>query len=116
MDFIQDEIDSLLQLEALLFVYEAGSRTRSAPQLAVEMYVPAPAIAGWLDGFAARGLCEAVDGGYRVSDSEEVYGLLADVADCYLRRRISLTRLIFSPRPKDPRTSFSDAFRIRRDG
>jgi hypothetical protein len=114
VDFLHKHVTSLLQLEALLLVFESGQRTRSAAQLAIEMYVPAEAISSWLDEFADAGFCERVEGGYRVSGDKRVYELLADVADCYMRRRISVGRLIFSPRG-DPKTSFSDAFRLKRD-
>jgi hypothetical protein len=114
VDFIHKHVTSLLQLEALLLVFESGQRTRSAAQLAGEMYVPAEAISSWLDEFADTGFCERVDGGYRMSEEKRVYDLLADVADCYMRRRISVSRLIFSPRD-DPKASFSDAFRLKKD-
>jgi hypothetical protein len=114
VEFVHAHITSLLQLEALLLVFEGGQRTRSVAQLASEMYVPAAAIASWLEEFANRGFCERVDDGYRLPDDERVYQLLALVADCYVRRRISLSTLIFSRRD-DPKASFADAFRIRKD-
>ena len=114
--FVHSQITSLLQLEALLLVFESGQRSRSAAHLAGEMYVPASALEAWLDGFVAGGFLErAEDGGFRLPDDEEVYELLSEVADAYVRRRISLGRLIFSRPETDSRTSFSDAFRLRKD-
>ena len=114
--FVGSHITSLLQLEALLLVFESGQRSRAAAQLASEMYVPASALEGWLDGFVTAGFLErAEDGGYRLPDSPEVYELLTEVAEAYVRRRISLGRLIFSRPEPDSRTSFSDAFRLRKD-
>lgn len=115
VEFVRDHITSLLQLEALLLVFETGQRPRPVAQLAAEMYVPVPAVADWLDEFCARGLCERVEDGYRMSGDKRAFELLSAVADCYMRRRISLGRLIFSPSYEDPRSSFSEAFRIRKD-
>ena len=115
VEFVARNITSLLQLEALLLVFEGGRRTRSAEQLAAEMYVPAGAMAGWLDEFVASGFCERVDGDYRLPESEQVYELLSEVAECYLRRRISVSRLVFGASARDARAAFSDAFRIQKD-
>ncbi len=115
VDFITGHITSLLQLEALLLVFESGQRTRTAAQLSTQMYVPVSAIAGWLDEFVADGFCARGDDGYHLPESRQVYELLALVADSYVRRRISLGRLIFTPRYRDPKTSFADAFRFRRE-
>lgn len=115
VDFVRAHVTSLLQLEALLLVFENGRRSRSAAQLSGEMYVPASALAGWLDGFVAAGFCERTAEGYRLPDSETVYELLSEVADCYVRRRISLGRLVFGAPGEDARASFSDAFRLRKD-
>ena len=115
VEFVARHITSLLQLEALLLVFESGRRTRTAEQLAAEMYVPAGAMAGWLDGFVTTGFCERIGDEYCMPDSEEVYSLLLEVADCYVRRRISVSRLVFGATARDARAAFSDAFRIQKD-
>jgi hypothetical protein len=115
LSFVHRHISSLLQLEALLLVFEGGQRTRSPTELSAEMYVPASVLEQWLDGFTASGLCVQVEGGYRMPDSPDVYEILREVADCYLRRRISLSRAVFEAGRDDPRTSLSEAFRFRKD-
>lgn len=115
VEFIARHITSLLQLEALLLVFEGGRRTRTAEQLSAEMYVPAGAMTGWLDGFVEAGFCERADGAYCMPESEQVYELVAEVAECYLRRRISVSRLVFGATARDARAAFSDAFRIQKD-
>ena len=115
VEFVARNITSLLQLEALLLVFEGGRRTRTASDLAAEMYVPASALTGWLDGFVATGFCERVAGEYCLPDNQEVYDLLAEVADCYVRRRISVSRLVFGDSARNARAAFSDAFRIQKD-
>jgi hypothetical protein len=115
LSFVHKHITSLLQLEALLLVFEGGQRSRNPAELAAEMYVPAVVLEQWLDGFAAAGLCVKLDSGYRLPDSPDVYDILSDVADCYLRRRISLSRAVFEGARDHSRTSLSEAFRFRKD-
>jgi hypothetical protein len=112
---VHKHITSLLQLEALLLVFEGGQRTRQPNELSAEMYVPASVLEQWLDGFTTAGLCVHVEGGYRLPDSPDVYEILSDVADCYLRRRISLSRAVFEATRDHSRTSLSEAFRFRKD-
>lgn len=114
VNFVQLHVTSLLQLDALLLVFESGRQPRTADDLAAQMYVPVGAVEDWLEEFAEAGFCAKTDSGYQLPDSAEVYELLAAVADCYLRRRISLGQLIFS-QPSTPATSFADAFRFRKD-
>ncbi len=77
--------------------------------------MPASALTGWLDGFVSTGFCERVGDEYCLPDSQDVYELLAEVADCYVRRRISVSRLVFGATARDARAAFSDAFRIQKD-
>lgn len=116
--FIREHVTSLLQLEALLLVFEAGGASLSAERLSAQMYAPVAVLAQWLDEYAAVGLLDRGEEGYRLADSPEVFQLLSEVADCYLRRRISLSRVIFGAgreeRP-DQRTRLSDAFRLRKE-
>lgn len=115
VSFVRSHITSLLQLEALLLVFEAGQRSLSALQLSKQMYVPESVLTQWLEGFATVGLCERSDDGFRLPDSPPVYELLAEVADCYLRRRISLSRVVFESSRAEQRTSLSEAFRLRKE-
>lgn len=115
VEFIARYITSLLQLEALLLVFEGGRQTRTAAELAAEMYVPTSALAGWLDEFVALGFCEKQGDEYCLPDSPEVYDLLSEVADAYVRRRISVSRLVFGQSARDARSAFSEAFRIQKD-
>ena len=115
VSFVRAHITSLLQLEALLLVFEAGQRSLSAQQLSKQMYVPESVLTQWLEGFTTSELCERSDDGYRLPDSPPVYELLSEVADCYLRRRISLSRVVFESSRSEQRTSLSEAFRLRKD-
>jgi hypothetical protein len=114
VQFVRAHITSLLQLDALLLVFESGRQPRTARDVAAQMYVPEAAVAGWLDGFTDSGFCERSGDEYCLPDSAETYQMLSTVADCYVRRRISLGQLIFA-RPTTPAASFAEAFRIRKD-
>lgn len=113
--FIRENVQALLQLEALLLVVESRERPRSAEDLSAEMYVPAAALAGWLDEFALRGFCVAQQDGYRAPEDKDRYELLMEVAEAYLRRPVSMGRLIFGSAREDL-TSLAEAFRLRKKG
>ena len=118
VDFVHEHITSLLQLEALLLVFEAGGAGVSAERLSAQMYAPVAVLTQWLDGFVGAGLLDRGEDGYRLPESPEVFQLLSEVAECYVRRRISLSRVIFGagrPERPDQRTRLSDAFRLRKD-
>lgn len=112
--FVRTHVDSLLQLEALLLVFESGREARSAESLSAQMYAPAGVVSQWLDRFVQTELLERIEGGYRTRDTPAVQELLDAVADAYVRRRISLQRLVFA-RPSSPAASFAEAFRFRKD-
>lgn len=113
--FLRDHISSLLQLEVLLLVAEADE-PRSAASLAAEMYLSEAVVTEWLDTFTAKGFCKYYeDQGYRGLKILAVAELLQDVADAYVRRKVTVGRLIHgAPRP-DPKASLADAFLLRRE-
>lgn len=111
--FVEAHVTSLLQLETLLLVFESGQRPVTADRVAAQMYLGARVVKQWLDGFTAAGLAARTAEGYVLADSPAVYDILSDVADTYLKRRISLSRILFESPRRDPKTSLSDAFRLR---
>jgi hypothetical protein len=113
--FVRQHVSSLLQLEALLLVFEGGQRTRSAADVSAEMYLPAGVVEAWLVEYTEAGFCEHTPNGYRLRDDPEVYDLLAEVADTYIRRKVSIGRLVFGPPTEDPKISLAEAFRLRKD-
>lgn len=113
--FLRDHISSLLQLEVLLLVAEADE-PRPAAELAAEMYLPEAVVAEWLDTFTAKGFCRYYeDEGYRGVKILAVAELMQDVADTYVRRKVTVGRLIHGATGPDPKTSLAEAFRLRRD-
>jgi hypothetical protein len=113
--FIRSHITSLLQLETLLLVYEAGQRPLTAESVATQMYLSPAVVEQWLVDFTDAGLTQRGPEGCTLADSAEVYNVLTEVADAYVRRRISLSRLVFESFRPDPKTSLSDAFRLRKE-
>ncbi|MGQ0844013.1 MAG: hypothetical protein ACT4QF_07740 [Sporichthyaceae bacterium] len=112
--FLRDHVTSLLQLEVLLLVAEADE-PRTAAELAAQMYLSEAVVADWLDAFAAKGFCRSEEAGYRGLKIPAVAELLIDVADTYVRRKVTVGRLIHGAPPTDPRISLAEAFRLRRD-
>ena len=115
VEFIRGHVSSLLQLEALLLIVESGRRPRTAADVSAEMYLPEATVAQWLDGYVDRGFCELVDDGYQLPDDAATYELLAEVANTYVRRKVSVGRLVFGAPVEDPKIALADAFRLRRD-
>lgn len=111
--FLNDHITSLLQLEALLLVVQAGGIPRVPEDISAEMYVPADAVAEWLAELAAAGFCAEDDRGYRCPQDPAKQDLLSEVAEAYVRRPVSVGRLIFGC-ARDDLASFSEAFRLRK--
>jgi hypothetical protein len=112
--FVKAHVRSLLQLEALLLVLESRDRRRTLADLSAEMYVPVGALQGWLDGYAQNGWCTHDDDGYGPPEDAECYRILTQVSDAYVRRPVSVGRLIFGS-SRDDLVSLADAFRLRKE-
>jgi hypothetical protein len=115
VEFIRGHVTSLLQLEALLLIVESGRQPRTAVDVSAEMYLPAATVAQWLDEYVDKGFCERDGDAFRVPDDAATYELLAEVADTYVRRKVSVGRLVFGPPTEDPKIALADAFRFRKD-
>jgi hypothetical protein len=114
--FLDDHIFSLSQLEVLLLVREVAPESRSARDVSAVTHLPERSITPWLEAFVERGLlARAAGSGYCAADVGPTTGaLLEAVADCYVRRRVSLSRHVYASR-EDPARRFADAFRFRKD-
>ena len=114
--FLRSHVTSLLQLETLLLVFEAGRRPVTADNVAAQMYLGPSVVRQWLEEFTLSGFAQSTADGYVLADSRDVFDLLTDVADAYLRRRIALGRVIFaSASHRDSRMKLSDAFLLRKE-
>lgn len=113
--FLDEQIFSVAQLEVLLLVRAADGATVRLDALARESYLPAKSIQPWLDALVGRGLLHSADDGYRFAPADgSLRATLDQVADCYARRRVTLTRHVYTSK-EDPAQRFSDAFRFRKD-
>ena len=114
--FLDEHIFSVTQLEVLLLVQEIAPESITVRELSRSAHLPEPSIRPWLDAFVERGLLvhEAPDG-YRSADLDPPTRVVVDaVADCYVRRRVSLSRHVYASR-EDPARRFADAFRFRKE-
>lgn len=119
--FVRDHIDSVRQLEVLLSLRDGGTTRCTPAALSRELRSPEAWTEQQLDDLYSRGLLgrEELNGAgpsfwYQPYD-RELDRTVAQVADCFRRRKTRVVALILSSDVADPLRSFSDAFRIRRD-
>ena len=114
--FLDEHIFSVTQLEVLLLAREATPEGYTAEQLSRLARVPERSLTPWLDAFVERALLtRGGDGRYRPADlAPERAATLAAVADCFARRRVTLSRHVYAS-GEDPAHRFADAFRFRKD-
>jgi DNA-binding transcriptional ArsR family regulator len=114
--FLDQHIFSVTQLEVLLLVQELAPQPCTAAQLSRDAHMPERSLTPWLDAFVDRGLLDRDrSGGYRPAVLEpRAQAVLEAVADCYVRRRVSLSRHVYASN-EDPARRFADAFRFRKD-
>lgn len=116
LQFLDEHIFSVTQLEVLLLVREADAEPRTARELGRQAYLSESAVSPWLEAFVERGLVERDEaGGYRAAPlDDEGEAVLEAVSNCYMRRRVTLSRHVYAVR-EDPARRFADAFRFRKD-
>ena len=112
-DLIRRHIDSVAQLEALLFLRARPGELWDAATTAIRLYAPADGMARSLDRLHTDGFLQRDGDRYRYECSDELRRRVDRLAAAYVSHLISVTNLIHS-KPKDIR-EFSDAFRFGRD-
>lgn len=116
--FIATHIESVEQLEVLLMLRAAPDKSWSAEEVARALVIQRESAGNRLADLHARGLLASSQEGddrYRYDPVKGGTDRLVDgLAEAYARRRVTVITLIFS-KPSDAVTSFSDAFRIRRE-
>jgi DNA-binding transcriptional ArsR family regulator len=112
--FLDAHIFSVTQLEVLLLAREQAPAT--AAQLSQIAHVPERSLTPWLDAFVEGGLLSRDEqGDYRPAElDDELAATMGTVADCYARRRVTLSRYVYTS-GGDPARRFADAFRFRKD-
>ncbi len=116
--FITAHIDSLEKLEVLLLLRARVDRVWSAEAVSRELRITESSASKRLRDLAHAGLV-AEDGatprGYRYSPaSAQDEQDIAQLAEAYAERRVSVISFIFS-RPLENVRGFADAFRLKRD-
>lgn len=114
--FLDAHIFSVTQLEVLLLAREAVGQGYAAADLSRLARVPERSLTPWLDAFTERGLLTRDDEGQygpAPLDAEQQATVDA-VADCFARRRVTLSRHVYAS-GEDPARRFADAFRFRKD-
>ena len=116
--FVEQHIESLAELEAVLLLREDPTRTWTPAQVAKVLYTMTEMCASQLADLARRGLLEhstSPEAGYRYRPaSVELDRLVGDLAAIYQQRRVAVITLIYS-KPVNKVQSFADAFRLRRE-
>ncbi len=119
--FVGDHIDSVRQLEILLNIRARATAPCTPAALSHELRMPEAWTTQQLKDLEARGLLRRarLNGSaptfwYEPQDPE-MDRRIAQVADCFRRRKTRVVALILSSDVEDPLRSFSDAFRIRKD-
>lgn len=116
--FIDQHIESLAQLEALLLLKQEPERSWNAEEIAKALYVPAELAETLLAEFVRRGFAKVTPSppvcySYGPSD-EKLNDLIGQVATAYQDRRVAIISLIYS-KPLNKVQTFADAFRLRKE-
>jgi hypothetical protein len=116
--FIDQNIESLAQLEALLLLRQDPKRSWQAEEIAKALYLPPEMVGTLLADFVRRGFARIVPSAelcysYNMADAN-LNLLIGRVADAYRERRVAVISLIYS-KPTNKVQTFADAFRLRKE-
>lgn len=116
--FIDQNIESIAQLEALILLRQDAQRRWGAEEIGKALYIPTEMAAILLADFGRRGFVQVVPQSniqysYHVVD-DRLDKLISEVAAAYQDRRVALISLIYS-KPLNKVQTFADAFRLRKD-
>jgi hypothetical protein len=115
--FVHEHINSVVELEALLLLYQTRPRTWTASEIARELRIDASWPQTELQQLCRAGIIRctpANDPTYEFAGNADIENIVGDLSATYTDRRVSVIGLIFS-KPLDKLKSFGDAFRIRKD-
>lgn len=115
--FLQEHIDTVPHLEALLLLWNSRPKGWSVEDMAKGLFLPAESTKEILDDLARRRLIVNVSGAgeeYCYEPDLERDRLIAAVDSTYRRELVRITRLIHS-KPSAAVRAFARAFRIKQD-
>jgi DNA-binding MarR family transcriptional regulator len=116
--FIDQHIESLAQLEALLLLRKQPERAWDIAEIAKSLYITAEMASSLLADMERRGWAQTAPGAplrycYR-SQGGEADQLIDELASIYHERRVAVISQIYS-KPLNKVQTFADAFRLRRE-
>ncbi len=116
--FLQQQIESLGQLEALLLLKQDEQRLWDSAELSKALYTSADVCAGLLADLERRGLLGVTATAplrYRYQPADEKLRRVVDQLDTiYQQRRVAVVTKIYS-KPVGKVQTFADSFRLRRE-
>jgi hypothetical protein len=116
--FIEQHIESVSELEALLMLRRDPQRQWAAAEIAKELYIPDDAATALLADFERRGfaiLAPASDKRYSFQARDaDTNRLIEELAAVYRDRRVAVISIIYS-KPINKVQTFADAFRFGKE-
>jgi len=119
--FLRDDVESVRQLEALLFIRRGAGRAWTPEQVSAELRSGIGWTTQQLEDLRAKRLLEAAAGphgepAFRYAPADGRLAAIVDaVADLFTRRKTTVIRVIFGDADSDALRTFADAFRIRKE-
>lgn len=116
--FIDRNIESIVQLETLLLLRQDPNRGWNADQIAKSLYIPPEMSGALIADLSRRGFVKPLSPAeatysYQPADSESDL-MIAQLARFYDERRVAVVSLIYS-KPVNKVQTFADAFRLRKE-
>ena len=119
LDLIARHLDSMAQVEVLLFLHTGRAQGWQAYQVAQELRIQTPAAAEHLETLASNRLAtsdDATPASYRYDPATPALGeAVENLRVAYNTRPVTLVNALYA-RPARAIRSFADAFRIRPPG
>jgi len=115
--FLEENIDTVPQLETLLMMSEAPDRSWSVADVASRNYVTEQRATDTLNALQRRGLVTSEESPlhFRFSPAtDETRTAIADLARCYQRNLSRITELVHA-KPSAAITEFARAFDLKKD-
>ncbi len=116
--FIDQNIESLAQLEALILMRQNPTSGWDAAKIAKALYIPPELAEALLAEFVRQGFIKPMpenQSQYCYGPADQALGQLIDrVAGAYHDRRVAIITLIYS-KPLNKVQTFADAFRLRKE-
>ena len=115
--FLEENIDTVPQLETLLMMHAHVDRAWLVADVAARNYITAQRAAETLNALQRRGLVTPDESSHSFRfnpPKDEIRGLVAELADCYRRQLAAVTELIHA-KPSASVKEFARAFDLKKD-